>query len=50
MSEGFIYGAFRKENWKSEGMLVSAALDFWREIGTLPKDYFDILKEMPEMQ
>ena len=50
MSEGFIYGAFRKENWLSEGMLVSAALDFWREIGTLPKDYFDILKEMPEMR
>lgn len=50
MSEGFIYGAFRKDNWKSEGMLVSAALDFWREIGTLPKDYFNILEEMPEIQ
>ncbi len=50
MSEGFIYGALRKEDSKSEGMIVSVALDLWRKIGTLPKKYFDVLKEMPEMK
>lgn len=50
MSEGFIYGALRKEDSKSEGMIVSVALDLWRKVGTLPKKYFDVLKEMPEMK
>lgn len=50
MSEGFIYGALRNDNSTSEGMLVSVALDLWTSIGTLPKKYFDVLKEMPEIK
>ena len=50
MSEGFIYGGLRKENETSEGMLVSRAMDYWTSIGTLPKKYFDVLKEMPEIK
>lgn len=52
MSEGFIYGEFRTESSKKSsnaGMILSSAMDFWRTLGTLPKKYFDILKEMPEM-
>ncbi|MBR6524102.1 MAG: S-layer homology domain-containing protein [Clostridia bacterium] len=50
MSEGFIYGGLRKENETSEGMLVSRAMQYWTSIGTLPKKYFDVLKEMPEIK
>lgn len=50
MSEGYIYGSFRDENSTSEGMIVTKALDYWRKIGTLPKKYFDILDEMPEIK
>lgn len=50
MSEGFIYGALRKSNSTGEGMIVSTALDLWRSVGTLPKKYFDVLEEMPEMK
>ena len=50
MSEGFIYGGWRKETDRTEGMLVSTALTYWTSIGTLPKKYFDILKEMPEIK
>ena len=50
MSEGFIYGALRKEDSTGYGMIVSTALDLWKSIGTLPKKYFDVLKEMPEMK
>lgn len=52
MSEGYIYGEFRPDNMKRTtggGMVVSSAMDFWRTIGTVPKKYFNILKEMPEM-
>ena len=50
MSEGFIYGTLRKEDSTGYGMIVSTALDLWKSIGTLPKKYFDVLKEMPEMR
>ena len=50
MSEGFIYGGFRKDNETGYGMLTSRTMDFWTTIGTLPKKYFDILKEMPEIK
>ena len=50
VSEGFIYGTFRKDNHKGEGLYVSQALEYWRTIGTVPKHYFDILKEMPKMK
>lgn len=52
MSEGYIYGEFRPENTRNSangGMVVSSAMEFWRSLGTLPKKYFDILQEMPEM-
>lgn len=52
MSEGFIYGEFRNESMKKArngGLSASLAMDFWRKLGTLPKKYFDILEEMPEM-
>ena len=52
MSEGYIYGEFRPDSTKnssSGGLVVSSAMEFWRSLGTLPKKYFDILKEMPEM-
>ncbi len=50
MSEGFIYGALRNESSTGEGMIVSVALDLWMSIGTLPKKYFDVLEEMPEIK
>lgn len=50
MSEGFIYGALRKEDSSSCGMIVTTALDMWRSVGTLPKKYFDVLAEMPEIK
>lgn len=52
MSEGYIYGEFRNESMKkgrTGGLSPSLAMDFWRKLGTLPKKYFDILEEMPEM-
>lgn len=50
MSEGFIYGAYREDNSISVGLVVSKAMDLWTSIGTLPKEYFDILVEMPEIK
>ena len=50
MSEGFAYGTLRKGTSKNSGMFVSTAMDLWKSLGTLPKKYFDILCEMPEMR
>ncbi len=50
MSEGYIYGTFRSPALTSSGLIVSQAMDFWKAIGTLPKKYFDLLGEMPEMR
>lgn len=50
ISEGYTYGSLRAENSTSEGMIVSQALDYWRKLGVVPKKYFDILEEMPEMK
>lgn len=52
MSEGYIYGEFRSDSMKKGqrgGMSTSQAMDYWRKLGTVPKSYFDILEEMPEM-
>ena len=49
-SEGFFYGANRKENSTGDGMIPSVALDYWMSQGSLPKKYFDILVEMPDMK
>ena len=50
MSEGFIFGALRRADSNGEGMIVSTAMNLWQSIGTLPKKYFDVLVEMPEMK
>ena len=49
-SEGFIYSEFRKENSKNSGLIVSVAMEKWRELGTVPKLNFDLLMEMPELK
>ena len=50
MSEGFILGAFRGELSTSSGLILTQALKLWTTIGTLPKKYFDVLDEMPEIK
>ena len=50
MSIGYIYGRFRKETSKGEGMLLSEAVKFWNELGTIPNEMLDIIVEMPEMK
>lgn len=49
-SEGHFYGANRAENSTGYGMIPSDAMDKWVEKGTLPKKYFDLLVEMPDMK
>ena len=48
-SVGFTYGAARKETSRSEGMIVSVAMDYWTKLGTIPETYFNIDAEMPEI-
>lgn len=50
MSEGYIYGAFRNEDSTHEGLYVTQALECWRKIGVVPKQYFDFLDEMPTIK
>ena len=50
MSEGWAYGSYRNEDSIGEGLIVSQALDYWKTKGMLPKKYFDILYEMPDMK
>lgn len=49
-SEGFFYGANRSEASDHSGMIPSNALDYWIKNGTVPKKYFDMLVEMPDMK
>lgn len=49
-SEGWAYGALRKDTDTQMGMFVSDALEQWSKKGMVPKKYFDILEEMPKMQ
>ena len=49
-SEGFTYGKFRQDNSTGWGLILSVAMQKWVEIGTVPKDKFNILMEMPEMK
>ena len=49
-SEGWIYGSHRKDDSTSEGMIVTTALEYWRELGTLPTKYWDMLYEMPDIR
>ncbi len=50
MSEGYIYGGYRSPEARGWGMSVLSALDFWRKLGTVPKQYFDYLDEMPKIR
>ena len=50
ISEGYTYGTCRRETSKNPGMNVAFALDCLRNQGTVPKKYFDILEEMPDMK
>lgn len=49
-SEYFAYGALRKENSYSPGMIVSTAMEKWNEIGIVPQKYFNVSEEMPEIK
>ena len=49
-SEGFVYGAFRSDKSTNSGLSVAIAFQKWVEIGTIPKKYFDMLIEMPEIK
>lgn len=50
MSEGFIYGALRTDSYTGEGMVTSLAMKRWMEIGTVTKEEFDQLIEMPDIK
>lgn len=50
MSIGYIYGRFRKETSKGTGMIMSDAVNFWNQLGTVPAEMMDIVEEMPEMK
>ena len=49
-SEWFVYGGFRKENEKTEGMFPQQSMKMWKEIGTVPIEYFDKKAEMPDIK
>lgn len=49
-SEGYAYGSLRAEKSTGYGLVPSMAMQHWMEKGTLPKSYFDILLEMPDMK
>lgn len=49
-SEGFVYGSFRDDNSTGWGLIISVAMEKWTKLGTVPKNNFDILMEMPELK
>lgn len=50
MSEDAAYGMLRSEDSTMSGMLVESALDYWRKIGTVGKDVFNYVEDMPELK
>ena len=46
-SEGWNYGALRKERTTSKGMISSEAISYATKIGMMSKDKYDISSEMP---
>ena len=50
ISEGYTYATCRHDNSTGCGMFVSVALDYLKEKGTIPKKYFNILEEMPDIK
>lgn len=49
-SEGWAYGALRTSSDWMYGMYPSIALKEWSKKGIVPKKYFNVLEEMPEMK
>ena len=49
-SEGYAYGTLRQPNSTHTGLFTNQAMQKWTEIGTVPKKYFDMLEEMPELK
>lgn len=49
-SEGYSYGTLRDEKSRGEGLVPSFAMENWMKKGTIPKSFFDILVEMPDMK
>lgn len=49
-SEGYTYGTLRSDNSSKEGMVLEQALNLWRTIGCLPKKFFRLTGEMPEIK
>lgn len=49
-SEGWAYGALREKCDWNYGMLPTVALSEWSKKGIVPKKYFNILEEMPDMK
>ena len=49
-SEGYTYGTLRNPNSTREGMVIEQALDLWRIVGCLPKKFFRLTAEMPEIK
>ena len=47
-SEGWAYGALR-EDYYGEGMFTLNAIKNWNKKGIVPKKYFNLLEEMPDM-
>lgn len=49
MSEGQAYVCFRDDNHKGYGLFPSQSLKYWTEKSTIPRQYFDIVDEMPNI-
>ena len=49
-SEGYSYGSLRGDKSTGYGLSPALAMQYWTEKGTVPKSFFDILVEMPEMK
>lgn len=47
-SEGWNYGALRKDRTYSKGMISREAIEYSTKIGMVPKSMYDILIEMPD--
>ena len=50
ISEGYTYGTCRQLTSRHEGMIVTDALKYLTEKGTVPKKIFNYLNEMPEIK
>lgn len=49
-SEGYAYGTLRQPNATHYGLYGNQAMQKWKEFGVVPKKYFDMLIEMPDLK